>query len=275
MHNPEDRAGFDQTWSQAINEYQTSPSASVSGTVLGHNPDGSLRVQVDSLGVPVTVDRVRKAAGGVVGPGTGQIDVPGISSEVKLVNNQGRSYGYANNFTTVGNVFSSDFPHPSHPSLIDPATGKHKLGVYGYQGGIVTGENTTPASIQFHDTQGGYSNLTMGKSTERKYGAKDSSADGPAATTDDVSGIKAGAGVAKASATFNAVGTIDPTSATQLEGLSQSLGSASTDLGLAATSSYNASRSFNNSVVKQGEALAIANWAEDASIGEGEPDEFI
>jgi len=275
MHNPEDRAGFDQTWSQAINDYQTSPGGMLSGKVLGHNKDGTLRVQIDSLGVVVTASRVRKAAGGVVGPGTGQIDVPAIGSEVKLVNNQGRGYGYANNFVTVGNAFSSDFPHPTHPSLLDPNTGKPKLGVYGYQGGVVAGNNTTPASVQFHDTQGGYSSLTMGKHTERKYGAKDSSADGPAATADDISGIKAGAGVAKASATLNSLGSVDVENTADLQNLSAKLGSVSSDLGLSAMSASNAARSFSSSVVKQGEALSISSWAENAGMGESEPNEFI
>lgn len=275
MHNPEDRAGFDQTWSQGINDYQTSSSAMLSGKVLGHNKDGTLRVQVDSLGVPITANRVRKAAGGVVGPGTGQIDVPAITSEIKLANNQGRSYGYSNNFVTLGNVFSTDFPHPTHPSLIDPNTGKHKLGVYGYQGGLVSGSTVTPASVQFHDTAGGYSSLTMGKHTERKYGAKDSSADGPAVTSDDVSGMKAGAGVAQASVTLNSVGFVDVDDAANLQDLSAKLGSVSSDLGLSAISAGNAARSFSSSVVKQSEALAIANWAGSAGLGEGEPDEFI
>lgn len=275
MFNPEDRAGFDQTWSQGINEYQTSPSAMLSGKVVAHNSDGTVRVQVDSVGTPIVVNKVRKSAGGVVGPGTGQIDVPGVASEIKLVNNQGRTYGYANNFVSIGNVFSSDFPHPTHPSLIDPATKKHKLGVYGYQGGVVINGTTTPASVQFHDTQGGYSDLTMGKRTERKFGATDAAADGPSATPDDVSGMKAGAGFAQASAKLNAVGTVDPTSSSSLLGLSESLSGVSTDLGLSAGSLSNGAVSFSSSVTKQADALAVSAWAENAGFGESEAEDLI
>lgn len=274
MFNPEDRAGFDQTWSQAVNDYHSSTGGMISGFVTKHNPDGSVTVLSASSGAELVIGGVRKIAGGVVGPGTGQIDVPGIGTEVKLTNNQTRSYGIAKNYTSLGNVFSSDFPHPSHPSLFDPKTKKLKLGTYGYQGGVQIGDSTTPASVQFHDTEGGYHDLTMGKRTDRRFGAIDNSADGPSVTPDDVSGIKAANGVSLTHSALAEVPVIDPESSSDLSALAQVFDKSSTNLGLSAVSMENAADSFSDTVGKQAEALAIANWAEQAGYGESEPDDL-
>jgi len=274
MFNPEDRAGFDQTWSQAVNDYHSSPGGTISGFVTKHNPDGTISVLSASSGGELVLGSVRKAAGGVVGPGTGQIDVPGIGTEVKLTNNQSRSYGNAKNYVSLGNVFSSDFPHPTHPSLFDPKTKKLKLGTYGYQGGLAVGDNTTPASVHFHDTDGGYHDLTMGKRTDRRFGAIDNSADGPAVTPDDVSGMKAGNGIALAHNAIADVPLVDVDAASDLTALSDVFGNSSTNLGLSAISMENGANSFSDTVGKQADALAIANWAEDAGYGESEPDDL-
>jgi hypothetical protein len=275
MFSPEDRSGFDQTWSQGINDHHTSPSAMVSGKVVKHNGDGTFRVAVESFGNNLLIGVVRRATGGVVGPGTGQIDIPALNSEIKLNNNQGKTYGFTNNYVSLGNVFSTDFPHPTHPSLYDPQTKQLKLGTYGYQGGVTVDGKTTPATVQFHDTEGGYHDLTMGKRTDRRFGPVDSSTDGLAVTPDDISGIKAGAGLSTASEKLAAVGTIDPTNSGQLGALAQRLSSVSTDLGLSAISVENGARSFSDTVVKQAEALAIASWSSDGAYGDSEPDDLV
>lgn len=176
---------------------------------------------------------------------TGTHALPPMGAEVQLAPKQGKSYGIPQLEVVYVN-FSATWKPPAHPSL------KGQENFFARQTAIVTGSDTTPATLELLDNQGGKHELHMGKVTQRSRGVTDSRDDGLSVTLAETHALAGSNLTALASLQAQSLNPLG-----DMGDLAKGLSGVSNTLAQANQSTSAAAASFADQTLKQAGALNV------------------
>lgn len=248
------------TWDDTFGYYNDKWADPTKGPMLGRVIPGSQnhkkhRVDVYVPHFNVVLHDVRVTVPWSAGAGTGIHALPHDGAEVH-VQMKGKSGGVGQAEVTAVVYSEGQYQAPSHPSL------ENQRNYFATQGRLNTGNTFIPGTINVLDEKGGQHNLVMGKETYHSQGATDTRHKGVSMTEAEHHNMFSSNILSQASGTAAKLQTTD------MKALAQDFSKLSSSMTQARVATTSAALTHTQELLKQAEAVRIAEAAQ--SIVDGD-----